>query len=53
MGSKYTVEAWGKHFGDSEYSLLVMWAGQSFIKALFHTWKTKRAGFGCVTLSVR
>lgn len=52
MGSKYTVEAWGNHHGDGNF-MAVVWQGQSLITALYATWKARRAGYGCVTLSVR
>lgn len=52
MGSKYTVEAWGRHDGEG-YSMAQVWAGASLLTALYSLWITKRAGYGCVTLSVR
>jgi len=52
MGSKYTVQVFGKHFGD-EYSYMVEWAGQSLPRALLALWRASRKGFGCVTLECR
>jgi len=54
MGNKYTVEAWGRHGGEHEpYSMAVVWQGESLIVALYSLWISRRAGYGCVTLSVR
>lgn len=56
MGSKYTVQAWGRHFAphSNEYSYAVQWAGQSLLSALLALWRVKRSGkFGCVTLECR
>lgn len=52
MGSKYTVEAWGKHDG-CNYSDSVMWQGQSLVAGLWSLWRVKRQGFGCVKLYCR
>ena len=54
MGSKYTVQVWGRHFGDNEpYSYMVHWAGQSALRALVELWRASRLGYGCVTLECR
>ncbi len=53
MGSKYTVQVWGKHFGEAEYSYLVHWSGQSLLRALVELWQATRLGYGCVTLECR
>lgn len=53
MGNKFTIEAWGKHYGHREYSMLQVWAGQSFIAAMWALWQVKRRGYGCVTLNWR
>lgn len=53
MGSKYTVQVWGKHFDDEDYSYMVHWDGQSLVKALLETWRASRLGYGCVTLECR
>lgn len=62
MGSKYTVQAWGQHWKDvglkdQSYSYLVLWSGQSLLKALWALWMAKRQasskGWGCVTLECR
>lgn len=56
MGSKYTVQAWGRHFAphNEEYSYMVQWAGQSLLGGLWNLWRIKRSGtFGCVTLECR
>ena len=52
MGNKFTIEAWGLHDG-MHFSMAQVWGGQSVIPALWTLWKTKRAGYGCVTLSWR
>jgi hypothetical protein len=53
MGSKYTVQVWGKLFGDDDYSYLVAWQGQSLMRALWELVKAKRLGFGCTKLECR
>jgi hypothetical protein len=54
MGAKYTVQAWGKHFGDADgYQNLATYQGNSLLRALWETWKARRRGFGCVTLEIR
>lgn len=53
MGSKYTVQAWGKHFGEDRYSNLAVHAGQRLVPALWALWMAKRKGYGCVALEVR
>lgn len=54
MGSKYTVQVWGKHYGENEpYCYMVHWAGQSALRALLELWRASRLGYGCVTLECR
>ena len=53
LGSKYTVQVWGKHFGSNEYSYIVFWGGQSLPRALVALWKASRMNYGCVTLECR
>lgn len=54
MGSKYTIQVWGKHLGEDEpYGYMVHWAGQSLPWALLELWRASRLGFGCVTLECR
>ena len=54
MGSKYTVQVWGKHIGESgPYCYSVHWSGQSLARALLELWRASRRGFGCVTLECR
>ena len=63
MGNKYYVLAWGQHtqewmtnpleHGPGEYSMKEMWRGQSLLQALYMLWKTKRQGWGCVTMECR
>ena len=53
MGNKYYVKAWGQHDGEVRYSDREMWRGQSLLSALYMLWKTKRQGYGCVTLECR
>lgn len=54
MGNKYTVQVYGKHFGESEpYCYIVHWAGESVVRALWELWRASRIGYWCVTLECR
>lgn len=54
MGAKYTVSAWGEHFGKGTgYHNLTGYQGSSLVRAVWYMWKARRKGFGCVTLEVR
>ena len=58
MGNKYTVSEWrfddgGRTPGGGEYGYYMVWQGESFIRALLVTWKSKRAGCGCVKIEWR
>lgn len=54
MGNTFTVDAWGEWDGKGNgYSYMSTYSGESFLKALFCLWKTKREGYGCVKLSWR
>lgn len=56
VGSKYTVQVWGKHWshvGDDGYSYREVWAGQSLVAALWNLLKARHLGFGCTTLECR
>jgi hypothetical protein len=54
MGWKYTVQIYGKHYGESEpYAFQVYWGGQSLAVALIKLWQARRLGFGLVQLECR
>lgn len=54
MGSKYEIYAWGPHQEDTcDYSYKLMWTGNSWMKALYHLWKIKHQGWGCVRMECR
>jgi len=53
MGNRYTVNVWGKHFGESVHSFLQVWGGESLLRALWETFKARRQGFACVKLEIR
>lgn len=53
MGSVYTIQVWGQHFGERSYSYMVHWAGQSAFRAMVEFWRASRLGYGCVTLEYR
>lgn len=44
MGSKYEVTIWTKreYLGETGYTTVQVWQGQSLIKALWNLWKAKR-----------
>lgn len=58
MGSKYTIQVWGKHYND-EYSYMIVWQGERFdeaIAGLMHLKEQKYWGdvaIGCVSLECR
>ena len=56
MGNKYEVHAWQDRIeGDfkSGFKYHIDYAGDSIIKAIFHTIKSKVNGAGCVKLEWR
>lgn len=54
MGFKYTVSVYGRFaLTDEAREWRVYWGGESVLKALYHLWLAKRAGFGCVKLECR
>jgi hypothetical protein len=53
MGSKYSVQVWGRWLPGEDYSYTMVWQGQSFLQALWELVKARRLGFGCTKLECR
>lgn len=52
MGSKYEVKGWVSD-GRGDYEWVELYRGQSFVRALWATWRGRANGAGCVRLEWR
>lgn len=53
MGNTYSVEVWKKREWGDTCDYEIIWQGESFVRAIIELIKTKRLGYGCVTLNWR
>ncbi len=53
MGNTWTLDVYGKWFGEDRYSFVQVWQGESFIGALLAMWRHRHEGSGCLQLNWR
>lgn len=53
MGWKYEVQSWAAVLNGTEYRWVQHYAGPSLLKAAWAMYGLRRAGHGCVTLTIR
>jgi len=54
MGNTWEANAWKRRSDKpDEYHYIQVYAGESFVLALWNMWKCKRSGDGCVKLEWR
>ena len=50
MGNTWEVKVWAPQWKDGEYYWSEFWRGESFILAVWHLFRAKRQGYGCVAM---
>lgn len=53
MGNTWSIDVYGKWFGEDRYSFVQVWQGESVFGALLAMWRNRNEGSGYIKINWR